>query len=300
MTDISVKIGNLRLKNPVMVASGTYGYEYADFVDVSKLGGIVAKSITLNPKQGNPPPRIYETPCGMLNTIGLENVGVEGFLKKKLPKFKKLRTKIIASIAGSTVDEYPKVVRRLERSGIDGIEINISCPNVNEGGMLFGQDPKTAYSVISSVRKVTKLPLIAKLTPNVGDISIIAKAVVEAGCDAISVINTIVGMAVDIEDRRPVLSMITGGLSGPAIKPIALHYVYSLYREVKVPIIGVGGIATAKDALEFIITGATAVQVGTANFINPKVSIEIVDGIKKYCVEKAVKKIGELVGSLKL
>lgn len=300
MTDISVKIGKLRLKNPVMVASGTYGYEYADFVDVSKLGGIVAKSITLNPKQGNPPPRIYETPCGMLNTIGLENVGVEGFLKKKLPKFKKLRTKIIASIAGSTVDEYPKVVRRLERSGIDGIEINISCPNVNEGGMLFGQDPKTAYSVISSVRKVTKLPLIAKLTPNVGDISIIAKAVVEAGCDAISVINTIVGMAVDIEDRRPVLSMITGGLSGPAIKPIALHYVYSLYREVKVPIIGVGGIATAKDALEFIITGATAVQVGTANFINPKVSIEIVDGIKKYCVEKAVKKIGELVGSLKL
>jgi len=300
VTDISVKIGKLRLKNPVMVASGTYGYEYADFVDVSKLGGIVAKSITLNPKQGNPPPRIYETPCGMLNTIGLENVGVEGFLKKKLPKFKKLRTKIIASIAGSTVDEYPKVVRRLERSGIDGIEINISCPNVNEGGMLFGQDPKTAYSVISSVRKVTKLPLIAKLTPNVGDISIIAKAVVEAGCDAISVINTIVGMAVDIEDRRPVLSMITGGLSGPAIKPIALHYVYSLYREVKVPIIGVGGIATAKDALEFIITGATAVQVGTANFINPKVSIEIVDGIKKYCVEKAVKKIGELVGSLKL
>lgn len=302
MTDLSVNIGKVKFQNPILVASGTFGYgeEYAQLIDLNKLGGVITKSITLNPREGNPPPRTCETPSGMLNAIGLANVGVNGFIKEKLPFLRTLETKIIVNVAGSTLEEYVKVARRLSRvKGIHMLEINISCPNVKEGGMQFGATEEGAYQVVKAVRENTSHPLMVKLSPNVTDITAIALSVQEAGCDAISLINTLVGMAIDSETRKPFLSNITGGLSGPAIKPVALAMVWKVAQKVKVPVVGIGGIMNTKDALEFLLSGASMIQVGTANFVDPKSSIKIIDGLKDYCEQNNVRKIKELVGKLK-
>jgi dihydroorotate dehydrogenase (NAD+) catalytic subunit len=300
--DLSVKIAGIKFSNPVLVASGTFGYgeEYKSLIDLNKLGGIITKSITLEPREGHPPPRTCETPSGMLNAIGLANVGVEKFIKEKLPFLRSLKTRIIVNVAGSTVGEYVEVVRRLKRSkGIDMLEINISCPNVKEGGIAFGSKVKSAYECIKAVKENSSLPIIAKLSPNVTDIVEIAHAVEEAGADALSLINTLVGMGIDIEKMRPVLANITGGLSGPAIKPVALAMVWKVAQAVKVPVIGIGGIMSTEDALEFILAGASMIQVGTANFVDPQTSIKIVKGLDVYCKRKKIKKITDLVGKLK-
>jgi dihydroorotate dehydrogenase (NAD+) catalytic subunit len=309
--DLSVKIAGVKFLNPVLVASGTFGYgeEYKSLIDLNKLGGIITKSITLEPRDGNPPPRTFETPGGMLNAIGLANVGVEQFIKEKLPFLRSLKTRIIVNVAGSTVSEYVEVVKRLNRTsrrspalaggGIDMLEINISCPNVKEGGIAFGSKTKSAYDCIRAVKENTSYPIIAKLSPNVTDIVEIANAVQEAGADAISLINTLVGMAIDIEKMRPVLGNVTGGLSGPAIKSVALAMVWKVAKAVKIPVIGIGGIMNTEDALEFILAGASMIQVGTANFIDPQTSIKIVHGFSTYCKKKRIKKITDLVGKLK-
>ncbi|MFQ6002312.1 MAG: dihydroorotate dehydrogenase [Candidatus Zixiibacteriota bacterium] len=300
--DLSVEIAGVKFKNPVLVASGTFGYgeEYEPLIDLNKLGGIVTKSITLNPREGHPPLRTFETSCGMLNAIGLANVGVEKFIKEKLPFLRSLKIRIIVNVAGSTVKEYVDVVRRLNRSkGVDMLEINISCPNVKKGGIAFGSTIKSAHECIKAVRKSSSYPIIAKLSPNVTDIVQIANAVEDAGADAISLINTLVGMAIDIEKRRPVLSNITGGLSGPAIKPVALAMVWKVAKAAKVPVIGIGGIINTEDALEFILAGASMVQVGTANFVDPQTSIKIITGLSGYCKRKKIKNITDLVGKLK-
>ncbi len=300
--DLSVKIGRVKFSNPVLVASGTFGYgeEYGDFFDLDNLGGIITKSITLNPREGNPPPRTCETPSGMLNAIGLANVGVKKFIQEKLPFLRRLKTKVIVNVAGSTIDEYAEVVRKLEgKKGIDLLEINISCPNVKQGGIVFGSDPKCAYDCIRAVRDNTTFPIIAKLSPNVSDIVEIALAVEEAGADAVSLINTLVGMAIDLEARKPRLANITGGLSGPAIKPVALAMVWKTAQKVKIPVIGLGGIMNTRDALEFILAGASLIQVGTGNFIDPECSVKIVEGLREYCQEKRIKRITDLVGKLK-
>lgn len=297
--NLSVNIAGLKMKNPVMVASGTFGYgeEYAQLVDLNKLGAIVVKGITLEPQIGNPPPRIVETASGILNAIGLENVGVQKLINEKLPYLHQFNTSVIVNIAGKSVEEYVELAKRLDGL-VDGLEINISCPNVAKGGLQFGQDSSLTYEVVNKVRQATKLPLIAKLSPNVTDIKIIAKSAEDAGADALSLINTIVGMAIDIKQKKPCLSNITGGLSGPAIKPIALRMVYEVVKVVNVPIIGQGGIMNKTDALEFIIAGATAVAIGTANFVDPKASLKIIDGIKDYLIENNISKISELIGSL--
>jgi dihydroorotate dehydrogenase (NAD+) catalytic subunit len=300
--DLSVKIAGVKFSNPVLVASGTFGYgeEYKSLIDLNKLGGIITKSITLHPREGHPPPRTFETPSGMLNAIGLANVGVEKFITEKLPFLRSLKTRIIVNVAGSTVSEYVEVVKRLDRKkGIDMLEINISCPNVKEGGIAFGSKVKSAYDCIKAVRENTSYPIIAKLSPNVTDITEIANAVQEAGADAISLINTLVGMAIDTEKMRPVLANVTGGLSGPAIKPVALAMVWKVAKAVRVPVIGIGGILNAEDALEFILAGASMIQVGTANFIDPQTSIKIVNGLSAYCRKKKIRKITDLVGKLK-
>ena len=299
MTDLSVKIGKIKFENPVLVASGTFGYgeEYAQLIDLNKLGGIITKSITLNPREGNPPPRTCETPSGMLNAIGLANVGVDSFIKEKLSFLRSLDTKIIVNVAGSTLEEYVKVVKRLNRvKGIHMLEINISCPNVKMGGLQFGASEESAHEIIKTIGENTSYPLMAKLTPNVTDITRIALAVEEAGCQAISLINTLVGMAINSDTRKPFLSNITGGLSGPAIKPVALAMVWRVAQEVKVPVIGIGGIMDTKDALEFLLAGASMIQVGTANFVDSRASIKIIEGLKEYCENHGIKKIKELVG----
>jgi len=303
MVDLSVEVGGLQLKNPVMAASGTFGYgqEYSDLVDLNRLGAIVTKAITLKPRPGNPPPRIVETPAGMLNSIGLANVGVESFIRDKLPFLRGLETKIIVNIAGSSAEEYEEVTRRLEDApGIHGYEINLSCPNVKEGGMSFGCDERFTFGVTRRIRKLTKRPLIVKLTPNVTSIGPIALAAQEAGADALSLINTLVGMAVDVETRRPKLATITGGLSGPAIKPVALAKVFEAVKSVDIPVIGVGGILTYQDALEFIMIGASAVQVGSAVFLNPLSLEEIIRGLGDWCQEKGITRIRQLIGCLKI
>ena len=300
--DLSIKIGKVKFSNPVLVASGTFGYgeEYGSIIDLNKLGGIITKSVTLNPREGNPPPRTCETPSGMLNAIGLTNVGVKRFIREKLPFLRKLRTRIIVNVAGSTVEEYVEVVKKLEdKKGIDLLEINISCPNVKEGGIVFGSKPESAYKCIKAVRENTPFPIIAKLSPNVSDITEIALAVEEAGADAVSLINTLVGMAIDIENRKPRLLNITGGLSGPAIKPVALAMVWKTAQRIKIPIIGLGGIMNTQDALEFILAGAFMIQIGTGNFVDPECSVKIVEGLKEYCQENKIKRIGDLVGKLK-
>jgi len=299
----TVTIAGIKFKNPVMVASGTFGYgeEYSTYIDLNRLGAIVTKGLSIKPKFGNPTPRIIETASGMLNAIGLQNVGIEAFIKDKLPFVRQFDVPVIANFFGNTLEEYGEAAKML--SGDDGVyalEVNISCPNVKEGGIVFGTDPKAAASVISLVRRSTKLPVIAKLSPNVTDITIMAKAVEEAGADAVSLINTLTGMAIDVKTRRPRLANITGGLSGPAIKPVAVRMVWQVANAIKLPVIGIGGIMTAEDALEFIIAGATAVQVGTANFINPTATMDIIDGLDKYLVDNNISDIKELIRSLNI
>ena len=301
--DLRTKIGPLQLKNPVITASGTYGYgrEYSSIVDVNQLGGIVVKGISLKPRPGNPPPRIVETPCGMLNAIGLANVGIEAFLKEKLPWLKKLDTVVIANIYGHSIEEYGLLAAELRGvEGISAIEVNISCPNVERGGMAFGTDPGVAAQVTETVRKNTDKPTIVKLSPNVTDIREIAKAVEMAGADVLSLTNTLTGMAVDIERRRPKLANVSGGLSGPAIRPVALFMVYQVVRSVRVPVIGMGGIMNERDALEFLIAGARAVQVGTANFVDPQAPIRIIEGLKDYCRKNEIGSLEEIIGSLQV
>lgn len=301
MTDLSVTIGSLRLKNPVLTASGTFGYgtEYGAYIDVARLGGIVTKTITLKPREGNPMPRIAETPAGMLNSIGLANVGAARFISEKLPLLEGIDTTVIVNIAGNTIDEYPEVVRTIDHHPrVDGYEVNVSCPNVKKGGLAFGTDPRITGAIVSGVRKATRKPVIVKLTPNVTDIVSIAKAAVESGADALSLINTVLGMAVDIETRQPLIAQKTAGLSGPAIKPIALAKVYQVSQAVSIPVIGIGGIMSWQDAVEFIIVGASAVQTGTLHFIEPAGVLDVIEGIEHYCIRHDVQKIETLVGTL--
>jgi len=304
--DISVDFAGIRLANPVFTASGTCGYadELADFMDVNCLGGFITKSITLKPRKGNPTPRIVETDCGMLNAIGLANIGLSKFIEEKLPVLENIKPEVFVNVAGETIGEYVAVVDRLaaERA-IAGFELNISCPNVEKGGINFGTDPSVVTEITSAVKKAAKdKVLVVKLSPCVTDISVIARVAIEAGADALSLINTFTAMVIDIETRRPFLANRTGGLSGPAIKPIAVYLVNKVYNEVakdcKIPILGMGGIRTASDAVEFIIAGASAVGIGTANFIEPGCAIKIVEGIKKYCIRKDITSVQELVGSL--
>lgn len=299
--DLTVNIAGLRMKNPVMTASGTFGYgrEYQPFFDLNHLGALVTKGISLKPMAGNPPPRICETAGGMLNAIGLENVGVEAFIRDKLPFLAGLKIPVIVNILGHSLKEYPEVVRHLNgQPGIAALEINISCPNVARGGLAFGADPRVASKVLSRVRQATTLPLIAKLTPQVTDIGLIARAVEEAGSDALSLINTLPAMAVDIQTRKSKLGRISGGLSGPAIKPVALRLVFQAAQAVKIPVIGLGGIRTADDALEFLLVGARAVQIGTANFIRPTAGLEIIEGIRRFLKDQGIPRIDDLIGAL--
>ena len=299
---LSVSIGRLTLKNPVMTASGTFGCgeEYAPFVELSRLGAIVVKGLSLAPRAGNPPPRTVETPAGMLNAIGLENVGVEAFIEEKLPFLRRCGTAVICNIFGETAAQYGAVAARLAAAGgVDALEVNVSCPNVKRGGVAFGTDPAAAAAVTRQVKAASELPVIVKLTPNVTDITVIARAVADAGADALSLINTLTGMAVDVETRRPLLASVTGGLSGPAIKPVALRMVWQVCQCVPLPVIGVGGITTAADALEFLIAGARAVEVGTANFFNPRATVEIIAGITAYLERHGLHDVNELIGSLR-
>ena len=299
----SVLVGGLTLKNPVMTASGTFGYgeEFAGLTDLTRLGAIVVKGLSLEARGGNPSPRIVETPCGMLNAIGLQNVGVDAFIRDKLPFLEKTGVPVVANIFGESIGDYSEVAARLDRApGVDAVEINISCPNVKKGGIQFGTDPAEAAKVVSAVRGATSLPVITKLSPNVTDIAEMARAVEDAGTDSISLINTITGMVIDIESRKPVLANVVGGLSGPAIRPVAVRMLWQVAGAVKVPVIGMGGIMTASDALEFIIAGASAVQVGTANFIDPASAVNVAQGIEDYMSERGIGDINELVGSLVL
>ncbi len=298
---LSVEIGKLKLKNPVMTASGTFGYgeEYSEFLDISSLGAVVVKGLSLHPKEGNPPPRIVETPAGMLNAIGLQNIGIEAFINEKLPFLKKFDTTVIVNFFGDTIEEYVEAAERLSSvEGIHALEMNISCPNRQAGWSLFGTDPGMTRDVVSAVRKATDLTLIVKLSPNVTDIAYMAKTAEDAGADALSLINTLTGMAVDLVTKRPRLANVTGGLSGPAIKPIALRMVWECYRKVRIPIIGMGGIVTAEDALEFILCGASAVAVGTGNFINPRSAMDILEGIRSYLSSNNEKSVEGLRGAL--
>ena len=303
MIDLSVKIDKLFLRNPVMTASGTFGYglEFDDFLDISQLGGIVVKATTSKHREGNHYPRMAETNMGMLNAVGLQNKGVDYFVKEIYPKLIKYDTNVIVNVSDSTIEGYVEVAEKINSlEHIPGIELNISCPNVKEGGMAFGTSCPMAASVVEAVRKVYKKTLIVKLSPNVTNISEIAKAVEGAGADSVSLINTLLGMAIDAEKRRPVLSTVTGGLSGPAVKPIALRMVYQVSKAVKIPVIGLGGISNAADAIEFILAGATAIQVGTANFIDPAVTIKIKDGIADYMQRHQIQNINELIGALEV
>lgn len=299
---LAVEIAGLKLKNPVMTASGTFGYgeEYADYVDLNQLGGIVVKGLSLKPRLGNPPPRIIETSGGMLNAVGLQNVGVDVFIKEKLPFLREHNVAVIANIYGESYTEYAAVAEILSHTpGVHALEINVSCPNVKEGGLSFGADPKASSEVTRRVKAETHLPVIVKLTPNVTDITVIAQAVEQAGADAVSLINTLTGMSIDLGTRTPHLKNITGGLSGPAIKPVALRMVWQVAQKVKIPVIGMGGIMTAEDALEFMIAGAKAVQIGTANFINPHATLEIIDGMRHFLQHNKIKRINDIIGTLR-
>ena len=299
---LQISLGPLKLKNPVISASGTFGYgeEYASIIPVRKLGAIVTKGLSLEPRRGNPPPRLAETPAGMLNAIGLENVGLQAFLREKLPRLRKLRCPVIANIFGNTVEDYAEMARRLgDVEGISGLEMNISCPNLKAGGSLFAADPKAVFQVTAKVRQATSSFMMVKLSPNVADIGKIAQAAEEGGADAVSLINTLVGLAIDVRTRTPILGNITGGLSGPAIKPVGLAMVWKVAQIVKVPVVGLGGIATAEDALEYLIAGATAVQVGCAHFFDPRAPLKIIEGISKYLKAHNRNGVSSLIGSLK-
>jgi dihydroorotate dehydrogenase (NAD+) catalytic subunit len=302
-TDLGIVIAGKRLKNPVIAASGTFGYgeEYAALFDVNLLGGLVVKGISLKPRQGNPPPRIVETPCGMLNSIGLANIGIDAFVKEKLPYLAGLSTAVIVNIYGHSISEYAELAGALRGlSGITFIEVNISCPNVECGGMAFGTDPDMSARVTEAVVSRADLPVIVKLSPNVTDIRAVARAVEKAGASAVSLINTLTGMAVDLDTRSPVLGNISGGLSGPAIKPVALYMVYLTAGSIGIPVIGMGGIVSSRDALEFIIAGASAVQIGTANFVNPRATVEVIAGIREYCATNKIACMADLTGSIKV
>ncbi len=302
MTDLAVELGPLRLKNPVVTASGTFGYgvDFADFIDLSKIGALSTKGLSLHPHEGNPPPRICEVDGGMLNAIGLQNIGAEAFVTDKLPRLRQLGATVIANVWGDTDDQYEAVTERLgSEPGIHAIELNVSCPNVTRGGMIVGNDPDALRALTKKVRAKTKLPLIIKLSPNVGDIRVTAKAAVEGGADILSLINTLVGMSIDVHRRRPRIGFTTGGLSGPAIRPVAVRMVFQVARALPgVPLMGIGGIEKADDAIEFLLAGATAIQVGTANFREPSVSLRLVEGIDAYCREMGVARVADLVGKV--
>lgn len=301
MADLRVKINTLELANPVMTASGTFGYgvEFSDFIDLERLGGIIVKGTTLNRREGNPYPRMAETPSGMLNAVGLQNKGVDYFIEHIYPDIKNIQTNMIVNVSGSDIESYVKTAEAInELDKIPAIELNISCPNVKQGGMAFGVSAKGVSEVVSAVRKVYKKTLIVKLSPNVTDIAEIAKAVEDSGADSVSLINTLLGMAIDAERRRPVLSTITGGMSGAAVKPIALRMVWQVAKAVKIPVIGLGGIMNARDAIEFMLAGATAVQIGTANFIDPTVTIKVIDGINEYLDRHGFRSVTEIIGAL--
>jgi dihydroorotate dehydrogenase (NAD+) catalytic subunit len=299
--NLAIDIAGLRLKNPVMTASGTFGYgeEYSEFLDLNRLGAIVVKGLSVTPRQGNPTPRVVETPAGMLNAIGLQNIGVKAFIKEKLPFLKKFKTPVIANFFGDSIDEYVQAAEELSSAeGVHALEMNISCPNKQAGWIVFGTDPKIMEQVVTAVRKAIKLPLIVKLSPNVTNIGFMAKVAENSGADAVSLINTITGMVVDIKKRKPALANVTGGLSGPAIRPVAVRMVWEVYKAVKIPIIGMGGIMNANDALEFLIAGARAIAIGTANFVNPTATIEIIEGIEKFMQEEGIYNINDIIGSL--
>lgn len=301
MAELNVNLGKLELKNPVMTASGTFGYgiEYADLIDISRLGGIFVKGTTIQPREGNPYPRMAETPSGMLNAVGLQNKGAAYFAEHIYPQIKDIETHMIVNVSGSSVETYVECAEKIASlEKIPAIELNISCPNVKQGGMAFGVTCTGAAEVVKAVRKVYPKTLIVKLSPNVTDIAEIAKAVEAEGADAVSLINTMLGMAIDVEKRKPILSTITGGLSGPCVKPVALRMVWQTYRAVQIPIVGLGGISNWKDAVEFMLAGATAIQIGTYNFVDPTVSIKVIEGINAYCDRQGVKSVTELIGGL--
>ena len=301
MADLSVTIGSLTLKNPLIAASGCFGYgvEYADLVDLASLGGVAVKGLFLTEREGHPAPRIVETPAGMLNAIGLQGIGVRRFVEEKLPELKARRATVVVNVCGTTLEEYVEVSRILsDADGVDAIELNISCPNIKEGGIQFGCSLTGTFDVVNAVRRVTRLPLIPKLTPNVTDVASFAHAAEDAGADAVSLVNTFLAMVLDVETRRPKISNIVGGLSGPAIRPIAVRMVYECRQAVRIPIIGMGGIAEARDALEFMIAGASAVQVGTANFVDPLIWSKLLDGIKDYMERHRISRISDLVGTV--
>lgn len=298
---LSVQIAGVEFQNPVLAASGTFGYgeEYAHMVDLNRLGGIVVKGLTLKPRAGHPAPRIYETPAGMLNAIGLQNIGLEAFVTERLPRLRQYRTRIIANIFGEDAAEYEAVARGLDGAkGLAAIEVNVSCPNVKKGGMEFGRDPVALQEVVRAVRGATRLPLIVKLSPNVTDMTEMARVAHAAGADALAVANTFLGMAIDAETRRPRLANVTGGLSGPAIRPLALRMVWECARAVNLPIIGIGGILTAEDAVEFLLAGATAVAIGTGNFINPRAPITVLEGLGRYLSRHGMADIRDLIGAM--
>jgi len=300
--DLAVRIGKIILKNPVVVSSGTFGFgeEFEGFLDLNRLGALIPKGISLEPMAGNPPPRIFETEGGILNSIGLQNPGLREFVKKKLPYYKNLKTHLIINFFGNTQKEYVELARRFDDVvGVSGLEMNVSCPNIKRSGIVFGADPQMAYRLVQAVRKATALTLIVKLSPNVTDIASMAKSVEEGGADAVSLVNTFRAMAVNIHTKKPELGNTIGGLSGPAIKPIALRMVWEVSRAVSIPIIGMGGIMNAEDAIEFILVGASAIQIGTANLINPKISKEVLQGIKKYLAQNKIDRIQKLVGSVR-
>ncbi len=298
--DLSVEVAGIRMQNPVMTASGTFGYgkEFASYLDLDRLGALVVKTITLRARGGNPPPRVVETPAGMLNAIGLQNVGLEVFLQENLPYLRQFAPPLIVNIAGGTIEEFAELASRLSKvEGIAGIELNVSCPNVADG-LVFGTDAPLLSSLVSRVRKATHLPLLVKLSPNVTDIVLMARSAEEAGADALSLINTLLGMAINIETRRPKLANVTGGLSGPAIKPVALRMVYQVAKAVRIPIIGMGGIMSAEDALEFIIAGARAIAIGTANFVDPASCLQVIEGLESHLIEHRIPRLRDLTGTL--
>lgn len=301
MADLSVNIAGMQMKNPVMTASGTFGYglEYADFINLEDIGGIIVKGTTLKPREGNPYPRMVETASGMLNCVGLQNKGVDYFCENIYPQIKDIQTNMIVNVSGSCPEDYAECAARInELERIPAIELNISCPNVKQGGMAFGVTPEGAYSVVKAVREAYNKTLIVKLSPNVTSVVDIARSVVDAGADALSLINTLMGMAIDIEKRRPILSIATGGLSGPAVKPVALRMVWQVAKAVQVPVIGLGGIMNADDAIEFLLAGASAIQIGTANFIDPTVTVKVAQGINDYLERHGCKSVSEIIGAL--
>jgi len=299
---LAVDVAGIRMRNPVMTASGTFGYarEFEQYMDLNRLGALVVKTITRLPRAGNPPPRVVETPAGMLNAIGLQNVGIEAFIREKLPFLRGLEPPLIVNVAGESVEDFRDLTKRIsDQEGVAGVELNISCPNV-AGGLDFSTDPSLAYRVVKAAREASQLPIIPKLSPNVTDIAAIARAVADAGADAISLINTLVGMAVDVRTRQPKIGNVTGGLSGPAIRPVAVRMVWQVARAVRLPIIGMGGIVTADDALEFLIAGATAVAVGTANFVDPTAAVKVIEGLERHCAVNGIPEIRQVIGSLQI